>query len=245
MDREAPAAPVVERAVMYPDGVSLGATFSTDTVAVQILYKSTTGEDVELWTTPGRSYVCGPQAPAAGEISITAVDDAGNTSTTLGTVYPIEYHGHRHHGCGMWVVGLLFIGIPAVLIALGIVLLFRRGYRRYKLERPGDEVSPLVAEAMARATLDAKLLTLAIGLVLAMLLYFTDDAFYAFLVAYVPASRILHVVRVRRFLAMLDSLELPATLHDNLLAVHGGYIVVPRSIAREAKRRRVPAAIRR
>jgi hypothetical protein len=52
-------------------------------------------------------------------------------------------------------------------------------------------------------------------------------------------------VRVRRFLALLDSLELPATLHDNLLAVHGGYIVVPRSIAREAKRRRVPAAIRR
>jgi hypothetical protein len=244
-DREPPTAPVVHRAVMYSDGLSIGAEFSADTHRVQILYQSATGETVELWTTPQRTYLCAPATSRPVEISITAVDEAGNPSTTLGTLETVEYRGRRHR-CGLGVMAFFLVGIPILAIALGLAALLRFVRRRRKLALPGEPISPLVAETMARAVVDAKAYVIAIGLVLSMLLYFSDDPVYALIVAYVPVSRLLHLIRARRFVAMLDTLGIPATLHDGtMLATHTGHIVVPRSIVRDSMRRAVPAAISR
>lgn len=247
MDREPPAAPVVERTVLYPDGISIGATFSPDTVAVQILYTDSTGATAELWTPPTRLYVCSPPAAHLTEVSITAIDEAGNTSTTLGQIERAYDGSGRRHRCGLGPTMLYLFAIPVVaLAAFGFFVLFRGGYRRYKMRRGGEPLTPLVAEAITRATIDHKLFVIAATMLLAAALYFTDDEGYAALVAYVPISRIIHLVIARRFLAHIESLVLPVTLHDNLLVVHPDrYIVVPRSIAREAKRRAVPAAIQR
>jgi hypothetical protein len=94
---------------------------------------------------------------------------------------------------------------------------------------------------MVRALITDTLVVITAGFTLSTLLYASDDFVYAGLIAWIPITRLLRLVRAHRLLRRLEGGE-PAHLHDNLLATLTTHVVVPRSIIRSALQRGVPAA---
>lgn len=190
----------------------------------------------DVWTIPVEH-----QALQLGETTatVTAIDASGGEQSTTVKANVVQ---HRRHHCGMGAMALLFAAMflsPVFSILAGVGLWVRAVYRRRKLAREGIEVSPLVAEAMVQAIIGRILFVIAISTVLCLALYFSDSAIAAFLVAYVPFTRLFHLAAARRFLGRLES-GVPAKLHDNLLVVTD-YIVVPRSVIASVQSQAVPA----
>ncbi len=211
---------------------------SPDITRIRVQYHLRPGEIVEVWTTPDRLSVDTPGAPDRMVVMVTAFDAKGEaTSTMVGTSEP-----QRRYRCGMHAMALLFIVFPACLVILAFVLIVGALIRRRALRLPGEPVSPLAAELLARATLERKLLTIAISFAVVLGLYVTGEHLWAGIVAYVPITRLLHVAIIRGFLRIIDG---SAELHDNLLAVGGRYIVVPRCLTHDLDSRSVPLAFDR
>ena len=232
------AAPVVHDVTFSSDGVSINAVFPPETARVRLTYTDG-GEHVEVWTTPARPFVCIPHVPDAPMLaSVFVFDDSGHVNQTLTTATVLPRRPFR---CGTGVMAMYFVGIPLALIALSILLLVRAALYRRKLKRPGEAVSPLVAETLTRAFIANTLVVLAAGFTLSTLLYVTGDGVYAALVAWIPISRLVRLKVARRLLRRIERQE-PAQLHGNMLAALDDFIVIPRSILRSAAHAGVPSA---
>lgn len=240
-----PGTPVIHRVDFYRDGVSVSADFSSDTTRVEITFENARGVTTTLATTRDHLFVCAHDIPTATAlVSVTAIDGAGNASAAVTTGYFREHLRDFRCHCGMGTMALLFIGGPVLLVVLAASLLIRALARRRKLQRPGAPVSPLAAEAITRLTIDRKLVVIAVSFAATLLLYFRGDPGWAVVAAWVPVTRVLHLIVLRLFLRTLER-GAPAELHGNLLAANGRYIVVARRLARDVQAHSVPAAIDR
>lgn len=232
------AAPVVRGVTFSVEGASIDAEFPLETARVRLTYVDGTGP-IDLWTTPARPFVCIPRVPVTPVlVSIFVFDEQGHTNMAVANG-SLMYE--RHRGCGMGETFLFLSAIPFGLIVMAILLFIRSMLRRRKLRRPGDAVSPLVAEAIVRAVITHVLVCIAVGVTSSTLLYVTDHPVSAALVAWFSLSCLVQLAMTRRFSRELER-DQPALLHGNVLATLGDHIVVPRWILRRALRQGVPVA---
>jgi hypothetical protein len=239
-----PATPVLHAVSLEHDRVHVQAQLDADTDFVEITIVDSTGHETTLWTTPDRLYVCAPAYLAVGEarVSVAAHDASGNVSSAQTTSTVMRQL--RRYRCGIGVTMIFFVLAPIALLGLGIGLLLVFFLRRRALRLPGEPISPLVAEAIARSVLRRNLVALATGLGAIFAFHATEWYGTAVLVAVVPLAAFSRVIASHAILRAIERGE-RAELHHNLLAVDGRALPTSSRVVDAARQHAVPASIAR
>lgn len=191
------------------------------------------------------AIVLGVAAPVSARESAPTVAPAETVESTASTgpesTAPPETYRVRRCGC-MGPLAFLFLLAPITLVVVVIALIVRVVRRRSRLRTPGEPVTPLTAEAMARTVIGNTLFTIAASIATIAILAISDEEVLAVLVAWFPITRTLRLAIASRFLRRLER-GAAAELHDDLLVANGSYIVVSRRVVRDARMHAVPTSI--
>jgi hypothetical protein len=123
-------------------------------------------------------------SPGPAKITVWAVDRAGQRSTEpwIGdvTINSVDYdptggectmreHEHHHHRCGMGIGILIILVVPVVFIGLIIGMFIVSLIRRSRIRNtPGEPLSPLFGEAVARIVAKGYLIKSAIAVIISI-----------------------------------------------------------------------------
>lgn len=239
-----PATPVIENVSIEGNQVFIRAQFSENTELVEITISDAEAKRTELWTTPHRLFLCSPDisiAPGTALISVTALDASRNANSAVTSTVAIAAH-HRFR-CGTGMIGVLVLA-PIALLGIGIGLLVVYFLRRRRLRLPGEPISPLVAEAIARSVLRRNLVALATGVSAIVGFHAADWYGTAVLVAIVPLTALSRVLASHAILRAIDRGE-RAELHDTLLAVDDRALPTSNRVISAARQHAVPTSIAR
>ncbi|HSD87729.1 MAG TPA: hypothetical protein VLB44_09445 [Kofleriaceae bacterium] len=233
----------------YEEDVSLRGEFDPDTAVVLLDIVDADNKTLHLVTTPDRWLSCSRGIEIASgnaQFTVTAVDLAGNRSEPFVTtmyVRPATYHGHVR--CGTGLMGLVLL-VPVVAIGLLISILVISLLRRTRIRNtPGEVISLLLAENVARTVARNYLIKSALGVVAVIVLLGVDHEFSAIIVAPFAVTWLCKLALARAMVSVLDKPVSRVERREDWLYADKHILQASRRIFSAAERARVPTSIAR
>jgi hypothetical protein len=231
------------------------ANASSDTALLQIVVEDLVGRQT-VTTTPQHTNICLPGirlAPGPVQVSIFAIDLAGNRSTAsvdhIAVVDPTATDPAGHVRCATGSMVLIIFG-PVLLAGLLLGILLVLSLRHWRMQNdPGEAVSLLVADHIARGVASRA----ASGSIAALAAFASAIVFghgllvlLVGLIACVPTSSL---VASRRVLRELDREHARAELRETVLIVRSAdgqaRLATSHRLIDRARRSAVPTSVAR
>jgi len=231
------------------ESISLRAELDADTAVVLLDIVDADNKTLHLVTTPDRWLSCSKGIEIGygnAQFTVTAVDIAGNRSEPFVTtmyVRPVTYRGHVR--CGTGLMGLVLL-VPVVAIGLLISILVISLLRRTRIRNtPGEVISPLLAENVARLVARSYLIKSALGVVAVIVLLGVDHEFSAIIVAPFAFTWLCKLALARAMVSVLDKPVSHVERREDWLYADKHILQASRRIFKAAERARVPTSIAR